>query len=687
MKSIEPTFYQLTRIYRRLAPAALALFALASSAEGLEHIEQFPMLAKFLVLDDPWKLPPRELVSKLFPAEVKLVQGSEDYPLLFDGQRSAKWAGLPVWGQVAYETEYYAFDPSRPVIRLHFGRPLDSGIHYTDYSLTDETKALFPPLQDSVREEMAGNIRKAVDSLRSSGARELPSVHPRIQTYLLPGGTKLTFSDFSGTGRGSVYLQLDLEPQPPPASAPLRRLPAFPGAEGFGAFTLGGRGGKIFVVTTLEDYLSERRDGRKAGTLGEEMRNGKVPVLPAFPDIPAEKPIPGSLREAVEARGPRIIVFAVSGTIELKAQLKIRNPYITIAGNTAPGEGVQLRNWGMEIQTHDVVLRYVRLRVGDIKGPGPMPRVLGEQTHALDISGLNVVVDHCEFAYANDQLVNIYAQRGPASRTGVTFQWNYVYGGLTNSVHEGGNHSHAFAFAGWGYASLHHNLTAFALGRNPRISALRLDYRNNVLHYFWDSGYGDSTDDFLKVNYVGCVVQHGERRQAFFDSRHRCGQFYAADNVLRNLKPKGPARVLDVPPESLMNSPFDAPFIATQPALSAYEDLLRFGGASLPARDLISRYVSESVRNDAGRVAGKTDDWPSAGYPVYKPVALPPDSDNDGMPDEWEIRYALDRSDALDSSRDKDNDGYTNIEEYINGTDPAQYLDYRNPVNNRDPRR
>jgi hypothetical protein len=316
-----------------------------------------------------------------------------------------------------------------------------------------------------------------------------------------------------------------------------------------------------------------------------------------------------------------------------------------------------------------------------------MPRILGEQTHALDISGLNVVVDHCEFAYANDQLVNIYAQRTPASRAGVTFQWNYVYGGLTNSVHEGGNHSHAFAFGGWGYASFHHNLTAFALGRNPRVSGLQLDYRNNVLHYFWDSGYGDSTDDFLKVNYVGCVVEHGQRRQAFFDSRHRCGQFYAADNVLRKVKPKGPARVLDVPPESLMDFPFPAPMVSTQPALRAYEDVLGLGGASLPARDLITRYVADSVRKDTGRPAGKTDDWPSAGYPVYRPAVSPLDRDHDGMPDDWELQSGLNPLDASDSGQDKDRDGYTNIEEYINGTDAAQYLDYRNPLNNLDARR
>jgi hypothetical protein len=655
---------------------------------ALPLIQRFPVLAKFLALDEPWKVPPRELAAKLFPAEVKLVQGSPDYPLLFAGQRSVRWPGVPVWNQVAYETEFYVFDSARPVIRLHIGRPLDSGMQLIDYSQSPETKALYPVLDDPARKEIADNIRAVIDALRPYGARELPFRHPRIHTYELVSGTRLTFSDFTGTGRGSVYMQIDLEPLKPVVLAERSRLPAFPGAQGFGAFTPGGRGGKVYVVTTLDDYLPERRDGRKENTLGEPARDGTVPVLPTYPDIPAEKLIPGSLREAVDASGPRIILFAVSGAIELKAQLKIRNPYVTIAANTAPGEGVQLRNWGLEIQTHDVVLRFLRLRVGDVKGPGKMPRVLGEQTHALDISGLNVVVDHCEFAYANDQLVNIYAQRTPASRAGVTFQWNYVYGGLTNSVHEGGNHSHSYALGGWGYASFHHNLAAFALGRNPRVSGLRLDYRNNVLHYFWDSGYGDSTGDFLKLNYVANVQERGQRREMFFDGmKHSCGQFYETNNVIRNCSLKNSPRVLDVPQDTLMDAPFDAPWVETQAALIAYEDVLRSGGASLPARDLITKFVADSARNRTGKVPGKTDDWPSAGYPVYNSAAPPADSDLDGMPDEWEARYKFNPRDASDANGDKDGDGYTNIEEYINSTDPTQFVDYRNPINNKDARR
>ena len=607
--------------------------------------------------------------------------------MLFCGQRSREWPGLPVWDQFAYETEYYAFDPARPVIRLHIGRPLDGGMHFIDYSQSDEAKATFPLLGDSVRQDMADNIRKVVEALRPYGAKELPFRHPRIHAYLLPGGTKLTFRDFTSTG---TRLGVPADRAGASDAAGLAAARSSAGVSRGAGLRCRHAGrtrrkdlhrhhsGRLPVGASRR---SQGEDPGRAGTRWDGARCSR-PIRMSR----RRRLIPGSLREAVEADRPAHRSSLPSrGRLSSSRQLKIRNPYITIAGNTAPGEGVQIRNWGLEIMTHDVVLRYLRLRVGDIKGPGPMPRVLGDQTHALDLSGLNIVVDHCEFAYANDQIVNIYAQRTPESRAAVTFQWNYVYGGLTKSVHEGGNHSHAYALGGWGYASFHHNLAAFTLGRNPRISGLQLDYRNNVLHYFWDSGYGDSTDDFLKLNYIANVLEHGQRREAFFDGMHfQSGQFYAADNVVRNCKRKASSRVLDVPPEILMKAPFAAVPVQTQTAKKAYADVLHWGGAGLPTRDLITTYVAKCVHDDTGDVPGTTDDWPSAGYPVYQTAAPLPDSDRDGMPDEWETRYKLDPRVASDANQDADGDGYTNIEEYINGTDPTQYVDYRNPANNRD---
>ena len=179
MKRLVPAFFAFASLTSAFAESSLPnKFPDAKAA--LPFIERFPMLANFLALDDPWKLPPRALVDKLFPSEVKLVQGSDEYPLLFDGQRSLQWLGLPIWNQVAYETEYYVFDPARPVIRLHLGRPLDAGMQLIDYSQSAEAKALFPGWDDSARKEMADDIRKVVDALRPYGARELPFRHPRI---------------------------------------------------------------------------------------------------------------------------------------------------------------------------------------------------------------------------------------------------------------------------------------------------------------------------------------------------------------------------------------------------------------------------------------------------------------------------------------------------------------------------
>ena len=229
------------------------------------------------------------------------------------------------------------------------------------------------------------------------------------------------------------------------------------------------------------------------------------PLLPPEKALPPEPVIHGTLREAVEASGPRYVVFAVSGEIKLKGPLVINNPYITIAGQSAPGDGIQIRNWGIKVETHDVILRYLRIRVGEIKGPGNLRRVLGDQTHALDLAGMNVIADHCEAAYANDQVFNIY---GNYRRVAVTMQWSYIYGAPKHSTHEKGDHSMDSVNAGWGYASFHHNLIAHGERRNPRVDLLTYDFRNNVIYNFLGNGYG-SDNDTRQINYVGNTMKKG----------------------------------------------------------------------------------------------------------------------------------------------------------------------------------
>jgi len=658
-------------------------------------IEGFPLLGKLLELDAPWRWDLIMLKQEISP-KIEVGIGSEEHPLLFIDRRRAydwvttpaarfwrerltDWPGLKVWNQWSYMTDLYVFDPTRPVIRMHFGRPPTCYVNMMQVT--------FPPLPQSARKELRTKIEKVVEGLRAYGAKKLPYKHPTISKYLLPGGTRMTFSDFSGCSQSrdgytdqirkgetlpAIYMQLDFEPsEPRKVPAP---LPAFPGAEGYGGFSRGGRGGKVYVVTTLDDYLSEARPARKQGTVGQASKK-----LPGYAAIPKEDTIPGSLREAVEAKGPRIVMFGVSGTIGLKAPLKIRNPYLTIVGHTAPGQGVQIRNWWFEIYTHDVVMRYLRVRVGDIKGPGTTPRVLGDQTQALDFTGMNIIVDHCEFAYANDQIVNIRGHRPTdyplgTVRIASTFQWNYTYGGLQRSVHEKGNHSMSYAFAGYGYLSFHHNLTAHTTRRNPRLTALATDWRNNTLYNYWNTGYG-SQPDFLKFNYVGNVQKRGRQRFAFQSRGSVFAHLYGSDNI-------GTGSLFIAPREVIMDQPWDAMPVKTDAAKVAYEKVLKYGGADLPARDVITTWVSDSVRKNAGNIPNHTTDWPHGGYATYKPAKPAPDADRDGMPDWWEKKHGLDPKDASDNAGDKDKDGYTNVEEYINDTDPAEFIDYRKPENN-----
>jgi len=651
------------------------------AGEVIPLIEGFPLLKNLLELKDPWSQDPVAMKDRIFPRKMEMGMGTEAHPLLFINWRDFREAtnltdrpGLKVWDQWSYETDYYVFDPARPVIVMHLGRPPSCRVW---------NEVEFPDLK-SMRSEIPAKIEKIVDGLGLYGAKKLPFEHPRIRKYLLPGGTRMNFSDFSGcvTVQGrKTYMQIQFEPaRPRNVRTP---LPAFPGAEGYGAFSRGGRGGKVYLVTTLEDYLPRERPGRKEGAIGQA--SGQYPkgrALPGYPAIPKEEPIPGSLREAVEAEGPRIVMFAVSGTIELKAPLNISNSYLTIVGHTAPGEGVQIRNWWFSISTHDVVMRYLRVRVGDIKGPGKMPRVLGDQTQAIEFTGMNLIIDHCEFAYANDQIVNIRAYRPHhaarfaynTARIASTFQWNYVYGGLHRSVHEKGDHSMSYAFAGFGYLSLHHNLTSHSRWRNPRIAILATDWRNNTLYNYDHAGYG-SDPDFLKINYVGNVQKRGKQNFHFKAGGSVAAHFHGSDNI-------GVGPVFIAPRSAIMDEPWNAMPIKTDSAKVAHEKVLKYGGADLPVRDVITRYVTDNTRNNTGNIPGTTDDWPHGGYATYKPSQPAPDADRDGMPDWWEKKYGLDPSKTPDNASDSDKDGYTNVEEFINDTDPTEFVDYRKPENN-----
>ena len=269
-------------------------------------------------------------------------------------------------------------------------------------------------------------------------------------------------------------------------------LPAFPGAEGFGTGTPGGRGGKVIAVTNIND-------------------GGQ-----------------GSLRAACEAQGPRIVVFRVSGVIDLKKAIVVTNPYITIAGQTAPGEGICLRGYTFDVSTHDAVVRFLRTRPGDIAG---------KEVDAMNIGhgSRRVVVDHCSANWSVDECLSL-----SGDVQDVTVSWCLIGEALNRSVHKKGPHGYGSLARATGGVSFHHNLWLHNTARNPRLGDNygkppfpTFDLRNNVMYDYGGLCTG-VTQGLLKVNYVGNYIRPGPSSTA----RKPIGvgppsdmQFYIRDNV------------------------------------------------------------------------------------------------------------------------------------------------------------
>ena len=429
-------------------------------------------------------------------------------------------------------------------------------------------------------------------------------------------------------------------------------LPAFPGAEGFGSTTRGGRGGRVIEVTNLNN------DGQ------------------------------GSFREAVYADGPRIIVFRVGGIVDLHGGISIRNPYITIAGQTAPGDGICLKNGVFHIGTHDVVVRHLRVRPGDGPGGGNP-----ENRDCIDVSGdgdkvYSIVVDHCSFSWGLDE--NVATWYGPRD---VTFQWCITSESLHDSLHPKGPHGMGMILGSQDNTiTIHHCLLAHNNGRNALIGDTGknkgpslVDFRNNVIYNhgrFSCSNVRGTT----RINYVGNYIKMGPDGSQ--ESPRGCN-FSASDEQLLyvkgNLWPGMPedetddALVLGAvlgpnrtpPPQRFVApQPISVPFVTTESATDAYESVLRHVGATLPVRDVVDARVIEEARRGDGRIIDTQADV--GGWPVYASAEPPADSDHDGMPDDWEQKHGLAPDDPNDGAEDLDGDGYTNVEEYLNTTDPKQ---------------
>jgi hypothetical protein len=439
---------------------------------------------------------------------------------------------------------------------------------------------------------------------------------------------------------------------------PKGEIPAFPGAEGGGMYTIGGRGGKVFVVTSLAD-------------------SG-----------------PGTFREACEAGGPRVVVFNVAGIVKLERPLDILAPYITIAGNTAPGDGVCIAGHTTHIRTHDVIIRHMRFRRGihDISNR--------DDTLSGDAIG-NVIVDHCSVSWGNDETLSIYRQmyaadpskpkeRQKMATVNNTIQWTIISESL-DTYHHG--------FGGtWGglNAGFHHNLFACNTGRNCSISSRDFTFANNVLfnwrHRTLDGGA-------RTINVINNYFKPGPRTEG--ELRYRIGKpeggtWYASGNIVDgNEKVTQDNWAGGIQHDSDQNGiqgrradePGPKPHLTIEPAADAYKHVLASCGATLPKRDSVDTRIIEQVRT--GEVTYKegqgiiTDIAQVGGYPQYNGTPFTY-AMNDGIPDQWKSKYGLDLRDAAVASKDTDGDGYTTIEEYLNGTDPTVKMDYKDLKNNVD---
>ncbi len=240
------------------------------------------------------------------------------------------------------------------------------------------------------------------------------------------------------------------------------RIRAFPGAEGFGGYSKGGRGGKVIYVTNLND-------------------SG-----------------PGSFRAACNTKGPRIVIFRVGGIIALKSELKVVEPFMTIAGQTAPGDGICLKGDRFKIDAHDIVVRYLRSRLGD-------ETQKEQDSIATYTNGYDVILDHCSTSWSIDETLSTTHARN------VTVQWCIISESLNNSFHKKGKHGYGSLI--WGAPiTFHHNLYAHHSDRVPRPGTSNnqpyptlLDFRNNVLYDFGAGGYCHGEN--MQVNYIGNYIK------------------------------------------------------------------------------------------------------------------------------------------------------------------------------------
>jgi hypothetical protein len=438
------------------------------------------------------------------------------------------------------------------------------------------------------------------------------------------------------------------------------QIPSFPGAEGFGSVADGGRGGRVIYVSNLRDDNN-----------------------------------PGSLRYAINQTGPRLILFKISGTIQLKSTLNIVKNDVTIAGQTAPGDGICLRDYAVTVEADNVIIRFIRFRMGD--EANQQNDCIWGRNHN------NIIIDHCTMSWSTDECSSFY------DNTNFTMQWCLLSESLRNSVHDKGSHGYGGIWGGKG-ASFHHNLLADHDSRNPRFCGSRysdrpdlelVDFRNNVV-FNWgsNSGYAGEGGRYNIVNNyykAGPATSSSSKSrifQPFADDgtnsqpAGRYGTFYVSGNYVANNDVVTSDNWLGIslhtsfstyaPGITINNvraeTAFPASGITMFTAQDAYRKVLDYAGASL-VRDTIDKRIIHDVRSGSvtyttggnGSTNGIIDTQGAVGgWPQLNSTDAPPDTDNDGIPDAWEKLHSLNPDDPADGLLYTLDGKYTNVEVYIN---------------------
>ncbi|WP_321436356.1 polysaccharide lyase [uncultured Bacteroides sp.] len=479
-----------------------------------------------------------------------------------------------------------------------------------------------------------------------------------------------------------------------PTDLPQAKIPSFPGAMGGGAYSLGGRGGKVITVTSLADRG------------------------------------PGTLREACETGGARIVVFNVSGIIHLKSPIIVNAPYITIAGQTAPGDGVCIAGESFWVNTHDVVVRFMRFRRGET-----------DVTRRDDSFGGNpvgnIMIDHCSCSWGLDENISFYRHMFSPGKGYNDLKLPTVNVTIQNTISAQSldTYNHAFGSTlGGENCSFMRNLWANNAGRNPSIGWNGVfNFTNNVI-YNWVHRSVDGGDYTALYNIINNYYKPGPLTPKDTPIGHRIlkpesgrsklgylvfGRVYCNGNIMEgnekvtNNNWDGGVQVEELPDagkytEAMKwNEPFPMPQFPIMSAKEAYDFVLENVGATIPKRDIVDEHIIEQVKT--GKVFYKegldpnsfyqfkyrrlpkdsyksgiiTDVKQVGGYPEYKGKSYK-DSDNDGMPDAWEKANGLNPNDPSDANKDCTGDGYTNIEKYINGISTKDKTDWTNPTNNYD---